>query len=106
MEGISASVGWAPASWSHRSSSAVFKAISKFLFFLENWKRWSPPSRRLSNEGERRKVGYARAATLNAKSGTSHETREVGIGQPCCATGLAMADSEDQQEAEQARAGH
>src|SRR5690348_7985245 len=69
MAGTSASAGWGPASWSRRNNSAGFKAINKFLLFLENWKLWPPPSRRLSNEGRRRKVGHARAATFNGKSG-------------------------------------
>src|SRR5690348_2309743 len=83
MAGTSASAGWGPASWSRRNNSAGFKAINKFLLFLENWKLWPPPSRRLSNEGRRRKVGHARAATFNGKSGNPSSSISRANGLEC-----------------------
>ena len=66
--------GSGPASWSPRDSSAGFRDIGKFPFFLENWKRSFPPSRRLSNEGGRRKLADPRAR-LSRKVG--HSRRQL-----------------------------
>ena len=70
-QGISVSAGWGPGCWWRRSNSAGSRDTNRFPSFSENWKRWFRPSRRLSNGGRRRKVGYARAATFNGKSGDS-----------------------------------
>src|SRR5216684_1786434 len=69
MPAINGSAGWVPGSWSRRSNSAGSKDTNKFPTFSENWKPSFHLGRRLSNGERRRKVGYARAATFNGKSG-------------------------------------
>jgi|SRR5579859_73163 len=60
MREISENVGWGPACWWRKSNSDGFKDTNKFPSSSENWKRWSHLSRRLSNAGTHRRVGYAR----------------------------------------------
>src|SRR5258708_748421 len=72
MPAINGSAGWVPGSWSRRSNSAGSKDTNKFPTFSENWKPSFHLGRRLSNGERRRKVGYARAATFNGKSGDPH----------------------------------
>src|SRR5260370_31790608 len=71
MTAISESAGWGPASWWPRSNSDGSRDTNKSPSFSEDWRRWFLLSRRLSNEGRHRKVGYARAATFNGESGDS-----------------------------------
>src|SRR5260370_41893865 len=71
MTAISESAGWGPASWWPRSNSDGSRDTNKSPSFSEDWRRWFLLSRRLSNQGRHRKVGYARAATFNGESGDS-----------------------------------
>src|SRR5713101_221504 len=87
MPAISGSAGWGQVSWSPRSSFGGSKDTNKFPSFSENWKRWFPPSRRLSNAGRRRRVSYARAATFHGMSGDPrHNT-----AQPYCIPSLSVS---------------
>src|SRR5258708_9219606 len=75
MLAINGSAGWVPGFWSRRSNSAGSKDTNKFPTFSENWKPSFHLGRRLSNGERRRKVGYARAATFNGKSGDPFQIR-------------------------------